>query len=246
MLKKLLVSVSISAALLATANLTMAADDATVAKLKEKLVKTFKEEPTSMKESAVKGVYEVGYGMDVIYVSSDGKYFFSGDMYDLESRTNLTEDTLSTARKKVMDAYDKTKTITFKAKDEKHVISVFTDIDCPYCVKLHNEVPELNKAGVTVQYFMYPRAGIGSPSYDKAVSVWCNEDQNAALTKAKKREEVAAKKCDNPIKDQFELGAKIGVTGTPAIVLDSGQLVPGYRPAKAMISMLNSKADAKK
>lgn len=246
MIKKLLISLSVSAALLTTANLTMAADDAAVTKLKEQLVKTFKEAPTSMKESAVAGIYEVSYGMDVIYVSSDGKFFFSGDMYDLETRTNLTEGTLSTARKKVMDAYDKTKNITFKAENEKHIISVFTDIDCPYCAKLHKEVPELNKAGITVRYYMYPRAGIGSPSYDKAVSVWCNEDQNAALTKAKSREDVAAKKCDNPIKDQFELGRKIGVTGTPAIVLESGELIPGYRPAKAMISMLNSKAEVKK
>jgi thiol:disulfide interchange protein DsbC len=162
-------------------------------------------------------------------------------MFDLKTRTNLTEKTLTTERKKVMDAYDVTKNITFKAEKEKHVIAVFTDIDCPYCAKLHNEVPALNKAGITVRYFMYPRAGIGSASFKKAESVWCNKDRNAALTKAKNREEVADTKCENPIEDQFVLGQKIGVTGTPAIVLSSGELIPGYRPAKALISMIEAK-----
>ncbi len=241
MIKKTLLTASLSVALLTTSSLILAAE-ADISALKEKLSSIFKEAPTSLKESPIPGVYEASYGMDVIYVSADGKYFLAGDLYDLATRKNLTESTLSSARKKEMDAYDKTKNITFKAENEKHVISVFTDIDCPYCAKLHNEVPELNKAGVTVRYFMFPRAGIGSGSFKKAVSVWCNDDQNAALTKAKKREAVEEKTCENPVKEQYMLGQKIGVTGTPAIVLSSGKLVPGYRPAKALISLLESES----
>ena len=242
MIKKLLLTTTISTALLAS-TMTLAGDTKA---LKDKLVSVFKEAPTSLKESPIPGVYEVAYGMDVIYVSADGKYFLAGDLYDLTTRKNLTETTLSAARKKSMDAYDKSKNITFKAENEKHVISVFTDIDCPYCAKLHTEVPELNKAGVTVRYFMFPRAGIGSNSYKKAVSVWCSDDQNAALTKAKKREQVEEKTCDNPIKEQYRLGQEIGVTGTPAIVLDSGELIPGYRPAKSLVALLDAKkAEAK-
>ena len=243
MIKKLLLTTTISTALLAS-TMTVAGDTKA---LKDKLVSVFKEAPTSLKESPIPGVYEAAYGMDVIYVSADGKYFLAGDLYDLTTRKNLTEETLSAARKKAMDAYDKSKTITFKAKNEKYAISVFTDIDCPYCAKLHTEMPELNKAGVTVHYFMFPRAGIGSSSYKKAVSVWCNDDQNAALTKAKKREQVEEKTCDNPVKEQYVLGQKMGVTGTPAIVLDSGELIPGYRPAKSLVALLDAKkAEASK
>ena len=237
MIKKLLLTTTISTALLAS-TMTLAGDTKA---LKDKLVSVFKEAPTSLKESPIPGVYEAAYGMDVIYVSADGKYFLAGDLYDLTTRKNLTETTLSAARKKSMDAYDKRKTITFKAESEKHVISVFTDIDCPYCAKIHQEVPELNKAGVTVRYFMFPRAGVGSNSYKKAVSVWCNDDQNAALTKAKNREQIEEKTCDNPVKEQYQLGREIGITGTPAIVLDSGELIPGYRPAKNLVSLLNAR-----
>jgi len=243
MIKKLLLGISLSMALLSLST-GLQAEEAKVdmAGLKAQLVKVFKAEPTSMKPSAVAGVFEIGYGMDIIYVTADGKYFFSGDMFDLQTRTNLTEKTLTAERKKVMDAYDATQNITFKAENEKHVIAVFTDIDCPYCAKLHNEVPELNKAGITVRYFMYPRAGIDSPSFKKAENVWCSKDQNKALTDAKNRVEVAKADCKNPIKDQFILGQKIGVTGTPAIVLTSGELISGYRPAKELIKMIEAKA----
>ena len=246
MIRSLLLGLSLSIMLLGINNASYA-EGADTSALKATLVKIFKAEPTSIKASPVAGIFEIGYGMDIIYVSADGKHFFSGDLFDLKTRTNLTEETLTTERKKVMDAYDATKNITFKAEKEKHVIAVFTDIDCPYCAKFHDEVPELNKAGVTVRYFMYPRAGIGSKSFKKAASVWCNKDQNTALTKSKNREEVPEIKCDNPIEDQFVLGQKIGVTGTPAIALSSGELIPGYRPAKALISMVEAKsAEAKK
>jgi thiol:disulfide interchange protein DsbC len=241
MIKTLLLSISLSITLLLISPNSQA-EATDMAALKAKLVSIFKAEPSSIKVSPVTGIYEIGYGMDIIYVSADGKYFFSGELFDLRTRKNLTESTLMSERKKVMDGYDTSKNITFKAAQEKHVISVFTDIDCPYCAKLHNEVPALNKAGITVRYYMYPRAGINSASFKKAVSVWCNEDQNAALTAAKNRTQVVDKSCDNPIKDQFLLGQKIGVTGTPAIVLNSGELIPGYRPAKALISMIQAKS----
>ena len=241
MIRSFLLGLSFSMALLTLSSVSYAATVDTSA-LKAKLVQIFKAEPSSIKASPVAGIFEIGYGMDIIYVSADGKYFFSGDMFDLRTRTNLTEKTLMTERKKVVDAYDASKNITFKAENEKHIISVFTDIDCPYCAKMHNEVPALNKAGITVRYFMYPRAGIGSASFKKAERVWCNKDQNTALTDAKNRKEVVETKCDNPIEAQFVLGQKIGVTGTPAIVLNSGELVPGYRPAKALISMINEKS----
>lgn len=238
MYKKLLLSLSLSAALTVGATTAVMADEAEMSQLKEKLVEMFKHTPTSIKETPVKGVYEVAYGMDLLYISADGEYFFNGDMVKLSTRENISESTRSGARKAVMDEYDASKMIAYKAKDEKHVLTVFTDIDCPYCAKIHNEVPKLNENGITVQYMLYPRAGLGSASYNKAVSAWCADNPQEALTKAKNRESIADKTCDNPIADQYQLGGKIGVTGTPALVTESGHLIPGYVPADRLVKML--------
>jgi thiol:disulfide interchange protein DsbC len=119
----------------------------------------------------------------------------------------------------------------------KAVINVFTDVDCGFCQKLHQEVPELNRMGVEVRYLAYPRAGVGSPSYAKIVSAWCSQDRNLAITRLKAGESIPDATCENPVADQFELGQSIGVTGTPAIVLEDGTMVPGYQPAAQLAAI---------
>ncbi len=208
-----------------------------------KLKPLFGGEPDSLKPTAVPGVYEAVFGMEMIYVSADGRYFFSGDMIDGETRINLTEATRTSARLAELKKVDVKQTVEFKAKGEqKHVLSVFTDVDCPYCVKLHKEVPALNEAGVTVRYFAYPRAGVGSGSYKKMVDIWCASDQQDAMTRSKNGETLEAKDCPNPVADQFALGQKVGVTGTPALITDAGALIPGYRPADQLVKMLDEMA----
>jgi thiol:disulfide interchange protein DsbC len=237
-----------------TAEGSVNSDNAVITKIKAELKTMFGgEEADSVVESAFPGLYEVSLGTEVIYVSADTKYLFYGNLIDRENRTDLTrkakqkaEKRFSVKRKQVMDKQDPTKTISFKAKDEKEVLAVFTDIDCPYCAKFHNEVPKLNEAGITVQYYMFPRAGVGSGSFKKAVSAWCAEDKQAALTKAKNREEIPAKECDNPIEAQYKLGQEIGVNGTPALVTSKGTLIPGYMPAAALIARLKSEKTDKK
>jgi thiol:disulfide interchange protein DsbC len=132
--------------------------------------------------------------------------------------------------------------VIFGADDAKHTITVFTDIDCGYCRKLHREIDDYNKENIRVRYLFYPRAGVGSPSYDKAVSVWCADDRKQAMTDAKSGKTLESKSCDNPVKGHLVLGELMGVNGTPAIVLESGELLPGYVPAKRMAQMLNSQA----
>jgi len=184
--------------------------------------------------------------MELSYVSKDGRYFFSGDMIDGSTRTNLSENTRSSARMTKFKELDAEKSISFKAKgDEKHVLSVFTDIDCPFCVKMHNEVPKLNELGVTVNYYGYPRAGVGSGSHKKLVNVWCSDDQQQAMTDSKGGKTLDAKECETPIADHFTIGRELGVTGTPALITDTGTLVPGYRPAAQLAKMLDDmKKDA--
>lgn len=216
----------------------------TLATLKKRLKAVFRSEPDQIIESKIPNVYQVMYGTEVVYVSADGQYFIAGDMINLDTRENITNLAKSGIRKELLAKQDN-KPVVFKAKDEKHVLTVFTDIDCPYCAKLHREVPELNEKGITVKYLMFPRAGIGSPSFKKAVSMWCNDDQKQAMTDAKARKPIEEKNCDNPIKAQYNLGQELGVTGTPALVTSSGRLIPGYMPASRLAAMLE-KEDAKK
>jgi len=124
----------------------------------------------------------------------------------------------------------------------KHTITVFTDIDCGYCRKLHSAIDEYNELGIRVRYLAYPRAGIGSASYDKAVAVWCAKDRKKAMTQAKNNQSVNSGKCANPVAEHFEMGSKIGVRGTPALVLESGQLVPGYVPPQRLAAILEKDA----
>ncbi|MGB5260803.1 MAG: thioredoxin fold domain-containing protein [Gammaproteobacteria bacterium] len=189
--------------------------------------------------SLVNGISEVLVGMNVFYVSNDGKYVFEGKLIDLESRTDLTEQRLGKVRLQTLAGLDEKTMIVFPAQQPRHTITVFTDIDCGYCRKLHNEISEYNAQGITVRYLSFPRSGPNTPSFSKAVSVWCAEDRNMALTNAKAGKQLPEKDCDNPVKQHFDLGMEMGVAGTPAILMDSGALLPGYVPAKRLAQELD-------
>lgn len=194
----------------------------------------------------LKGMYEVVLGSDVFYISEDGKYLLVGDLRDTNTGENLTDVTRNELRKTVLATMPEDKMIVFPAKGETlYTVSVFTDVDCPYCSKLHDEVPKLNEAGVTVRYLAYPRAGQGSKTYKTMVSVWCADDPLQAMTDAKARKPVEAKQCENPVQEQFLLGQEVGVTGTPALVLSDGELVPGYVQAERLVAYLEGKASSK-
>lgn len=245
MIKTTVLGLSLSAILFSAfiGNTAIAEDSSAsvITTLKAKLKTTFKSEPDSIKESQVAGMYEVIYGTEVVYLSADGKYFLSGNLIDMETRENVSDRAKHSIRKAIISKQDN-KPVIFKAKNEKHKLTVFTDIDCPYCAKLHREVPELNKKGITVEYLMFPRAGLGTPSFSKAVSVWCADDNKQAMTDAKERKPIADKTCDNPIKAQYLLGQELGVTGTPALITSTGKLIPGYVPADRIAAMLEAEA----
>lgn len=192
--------------------------------------------------SPLAGISEVIIGSKLFYVSNDGKYLLQGSLIDLATRADLSEQRLKGIRLAVMKGIKKSDMIVFPAGEERHVISVFTDIDCGYCRKLHSEIEEYNKLGITVQYLAFPRAGPDSPSYDKAVSVWCSEDRKKALTQAKAGETLAKASCDNPVQSQYETGISLGVRGTPAILLEDGGLMPGYLPAAKLANELEKRS----
>ena len=196
--------------------------------------------PSSVRATPVKGLYEVAYGPELFYISADGRYVLRGDLLDPGARRNLTEERRSEARVEVIEGLGEDSMVVFAPKNTKHTVSVFTDIDCPYCRKFHQEIPELNKGGVKVRYLAYPRAGEGSKAYEKAVSVWCSADRNTAMTDAKAGKEMPKKSCENPVDKHAQAGRRVGVTGTPSIVLEDGQIVPGYVPAKRLVQALEA------
>lgn len=183
----------------------------------------------------IPGIYALELaGGTVFYGTEDGRYLFAGDMYELgdDELINLAETGRTMKREKLLAQVDKDDMLIFSPQGPtKAAISVFTDVDCGYCQKLHQEVPALNDMGIEVRYMAYPRAGIGSESYDKIVSAWCAEDPNAALTRVKARQPIPSATCENPVAEQYQLGREMGVSGTPAIILQDGTLLPGYMPA---------------
>ena len=191
-------------------------------------------------ESAVPGFYEVSLGGQMVYVSNDGRFLFQGSVYDIENKVDLTEQKRSGARKTALDAVPASKRIIFAPKEVKHRLTVFTDIDCGYCRRLHQEMADYNSRGIAVEYLFFPRAGLGSESFQKAVNVWCAADRNQAMTKAKAGESLEKKACDNPIADDYQLGQKIGISGTPALIAEDGTLLPGYMPADQLLMRLDA------
>lgn len=198
----------------------------------------------SIQPSMIDGLYEVMIGPQLFYFSSDGKYLISGQLFELETRKDLTTPRVSQAKAKAIEDVGEENMVIFSPEEYKHTVTVFTDIDCGYCRKLHNEIKDYNDLGIRVRYLMYPRAGVGSPSYDKAVSVWCSDDRKDALTLSKAGKDIAEKKCENPVKSHMELGQSLGINGTPAVFLEDGELMPGYVPAARMSAVLKQK-DAK-
>ena len=207
----------------------------------DRIEKELGEKVESITASAIPGLYEVLVPPKLFYMSADGRYLLTGDLIDLHDKINLSSDKRAEARISAVNNVGESDMIVFspKPKDVKHTITVFTDIDCGYCRKLHSEIASYNKLGIKVRYMAYPRAGIGSPSYDKAVAVWCADDKAKAMTTAKSGGKVAKKDCDNPVAKEFQLGQELGVNGTPALMLENGQIYPGYAPADKLIAILD-------
>lgn len=192
----------------------------------------------SVAPAPITGLYEVMIGGQIVYVTADGRYFVDGRIVDLKTREDLTEPRMAAVRKGAVEAMGEDQMIIFGNPKANHTVTVFTDIDCPYCAKMHSQVKQYEDEGIRLRYMLYPRAGAQSPSYDEAVSVWCSEDRNQALTDAKAGKKIPAKTCDNPVDKHMALARKVGINGTPAIMLENGEMVPGYVEPKRLAQMI--------
>jgi thiol:disulfide interchange protein DsbC len=192
--------------------------------------------------SPIPGFQEVPLEGRVIYVSNDGKYLIQGTLFDIASRESLTSASESVLRKDLLATVGKDRKITFAAAQPKHVVTVFTDIDCGYCQRMHEQIADYNRLGITVEYLFYPRGGIGSESFDKAVAVWCAPDRNAALTAAKAGRVPPKGNCTNPVTMDYDLGRRVGLDGTPAIYNPDGVQLGGYLEPAALLGRLDELA----
>jgi thiol:disulfide interchange protein DsbC len=199
--------------------------------------------PDNIQKSSIPGLYEVISDVNVFYISADGKYLISGDLLDLskdQKSWNMTEKAARSIRKKILAAEDPKNMIIFAAKEPKiGSVTVFTDIDCHYCRQLQSNIKDYTDLGIEVRYMAFPRTGIGSPSYDKAVTVWCSDNKQRDLTLAKQGKDLPKVVCaDNPVKEEFELGRKLGVSGTPTIFLENGVKLGGLLGAKELAKVI--------
>jgi thiol:disulfide interchange protein DsbC len=192
--------------------------------------------------SPVPSLYEVAIGNgQTIYVTRDAKFFIPGDLYEAQADglVNLGENRRNIIRRDRIAELDEKDMIVFEPEGaRKATITVFTDVDCPYCRKLHDEIEALNDFGIAVRYLAFPRTGLNTETHAKMVSTWCAEDPKAMLTSAKRGGDVPPAECENPVASQYQLGRQVGVTGTPALVLEDGTMMPGYVPAQTLADYL--------
>jgi len=195
--------------------------------------------PEDVKSTPVTGVFEVRRGSDIVYMTQDGQYVFTGDLYQVAGRNDLTEVRRRDLRKRLIDTIPESDMVVFSPAQPKYTVTVFTDVDCSYCRALHRQIADYNRLGVRVRYVFFPRTGPNTESWFKAEQVWCSADRKAALTRAKLGEPLDAKRCANtPVAREYELGKAIGLEGTPGVIASNGTLVGGYLPPDQMVEQL--------
>lgn len=241
----LLLPLAIAAAALAFADEDSAQTQLTKEQLAERLAGVVASDIT---ESPIPGLYQVAVGSNVAYVTADARYVFRGDIIDVGTSQNLTENARSRARVSMLSSVEPERMIVFGPQDGnvKHTVTVFTDVDCGYCRQLHREIDQINALGIEVHYLFYPRTGPNTESWAKADKVWCSADKNTALTRAKLGGSIPSEgDCGNtPVEAHYELGKAVGVRGTPAIFSSDGVFLGGYFPAKALREILDQGATA--
>ncbi|NIP71726.1 MAG: DsbC family protein [Gammaproteobacteria bacterium] len=198
--------------------------------------------PDHIGPSPIPGLLEVRYGAQLYYATLDGRFLIDGSIYDLEKGRNVTAPRLAQARTQAISAFGEDNMVVFAPEQPRHTVTVFTDLDCPYCQRLHRQMDEYHAKGIAVRYVLFPRAQVGAPSYNKAVSVWCAKDRRDALTQAKSGAQIEAKTCTNPVEQGMQLGRMLGINGTPTIVTQEGRVLPGYVPPDKLAQLLDSGA----
>ena len=190
-------------------------------------------------KSPLPDLYQVIVQGQAIYVSADGHYLLQGDAYDLKTQRGLADARLDALRREALAKIPESRLIRFAPAHPKYTVTVFTDVDCPYCRIFHSHIAEYNKLGIAVDYLFWPRSGLDTPSYDKAVSVWCASDRKRAFSEAKHGLDPKPAHCDNPVAHDYQLGIDLGVDGTPTIIAGNGAALNGYADPMQLLQWLS-------
>ena len=218
-----------------------AADD-DISKLKQRLSSMFPSDTAyTISKTPVPGLFEVDFGDSFVYITADGQYAVKGDIINMVTNANLTNLKRAEGRLKTMEVITEKDTLVYPAKDKVTTMTVFTDIDCSYCRKLHSDMKGYNEQGIEVRYVFYPRAGLGSNSHQKATSVWCADDQHKALDFVKSGRRIDKRDCDTPIVKHVEVANKLGVNSTPTLMFEDGTMMPGYIPPARLAAILKQR-----
>ncbi|HJL80096.1 MAG TPA: thioredoxin fold domain-containing protein [Gammaproteobacteria bacterium] len=194
----------------------------------------------TLDDSAVDGLYAVNIGSEVIYISKDGKFLIRGEILDLQNSVNLTEEKRVLARLDAIQSMDEKTMIIYEPKKTNHTVTIFTDIDCGYCRKFHQQIDDYLDLGIRVRYLSFPRTGPETESWEKAHSVWCSKDRQGSLDRAKQGKKVDGDNCpDSPVQSHYNLGSVFNISGTPTILTDKGKLIVGYLPPESLLFRLN-------
>lgn len=188
------------------------------------------------------GYREVIVSGQVLYVSDDGRYLMQGTLLDMQTKRDLAQSALAGVRKDLLAQVPKSERIIFSPPNPKYTVSIFTDVECGYCRKMHADIAEYNKLGIAFEYLAYPRMGPGSPDFAKMEAVWCAADKRKALTDAKNDKVVKGARCASPVMRHYDIGRRSGLTGTPLIIAANGMSPPGYLPPADLLRWLEQNA----
>jgi len=222
--------------------LPLSAADGDISKLKQRLLSMFPSDTAfTISKTPVPGLFQVDFDDSFVYITADGQYAVKGDIINMLTNANLTDLKRADGRIKTMQAITNKETITYPSKNKTTTMTVFTDIDCSYCRKLHSDMGGYNDRGIEVHYVFYPRAGLGSNSHQKATSVWCADDQRKALDMVKSGRRIDKLECDTPILKHVEVANKLGVNSTPTLMFEDGTMLPGYIPPARLAAILKQR-----
>jgi thiol:disulfide interchange protein DsbC len=195
--------------------------------------------PQTISPTAVTGLYEVVFDGRVAYVSADGRYLIQGEIFDLETQQSITQPRLNAVSLAAVEAIGEGRMMVFAPEKIKHTVTLFTDIDSAFSRKIHRELDSYMRLGIKLRYLFFPRAGVGSPSYTKAVTVWCSADPKQALNLAITGQVLEERACPNPVQQHLALGKQLGISGVPALMLENGEMLPGYVAAEGLSEILS-------
>lgn len=195
-----------------------------------------------LQPAPIPGLYQAVVQGQVLYLTGDGRYVIQGEAFDARARSSLNAATMDRLRREAIAQLAPDRMLRFAPAHPKYTVTIFTDVDCPYCRALHAQITEINALGIAVDYLFFPRTGLGTPSAQKAVDVWCAPDRKAAIAAAFQGEALREGTCASPVAHDFNLGVELGVDGTPAIIAPSGAVLGGYLTPAELLRRLQAAA----